>query len=73
MAGREVTLPFSGSELSIRRASSAFLHLQVPDAHLLWGLGTPDTFITLQPAMAGTVSGTPWPLGVPRRDGNPVG
>jgi len=64
--GREVTLPFAGAELSIRRASSTFLLLQTPGAHILWGLETPTTYVTLQPTFAGKVS--PVPDGGARRD-----
>ncbi|KAK4825681.1 hypothetical protein QYF61_001504 [Mycteria americana] len=55
--GREVTLPFAGAELSVRRASSSFLLLQTFGAHVLWGLETPAAYITLQPAFAGKVRG----------------
>ncbi|XP_072707738.1 SCO-spondin-like [Ciconia boyciana] len=55
--GREVTLPFAGAELSVRRASSSFLLLQTFGAHVLWGLETPAIYITLQPAFAGKVRG----------------
>ncbi|XP_056190274.1 LOW QUALITY PROTEIN: SCO-spondin-like [Falco biarmicus] len=55
--GREVTLPFAGAELSVRRASSSFLLLQTLGAHVLWGLETPATYITLQPTFAGKVRG----------------
>ncbi|KAM6142205.1 LOW QUALITY PROTEIN: SCO-spondin-like [Phoenicopterus ruber ruber] len=55
--GREVTLPFAGAELSVRRASSSFLLLQAAGAHVLWGLETPAAYITLQPAFAGRVRG----------------
>lgn len=56
--GREVALPFSGAELSVRRASSSFLLLQTLGAHVLWGLETPNIYITLQPTFAGKV----WPV-----------
>ncbi|XP_049654923.1 SCO-spondin-like [Accipiter gentilis] len=55
--GREVTLPFASTELSIRRASSSFLLLQTFGAHVLWGLETPAAYITLQPAFADKVRG----------------
>ena len=58
--GREVTLPFAGAELSVRRASSSFLLLQTLGAHILWGLETPATYITLQPTFAGKVSPACW-------------
>ena len=61
MDGREVTLPFAGAELSVRRASSSFLLLQTFGAHVLWGLETPAIYITLQPAFAGKVSPGPRP------------
>ncbi|CAM9200199.1 unnamed protein product [Bubo scandiacus] len=54
---REVTLPFAGAELSVRRVSSSFLLLQTFGAHILWGLEAPTTYITLQPAFAGKVRG----------------
>lgn len=59
MDGREVTLPFASTELSIRRASSSFLLLQTFGAHVLWGLETPAAYITLQPAFADKVSPSP--------------
>ncbi|KAM6032546.1 LOW QUALITY PROTEIN: SCO-spondin-like [Chlamydotis macqueenii] len=55
--GREVTLPFAGARLSVRRASSSFLLLRARGAHLLWGLDTPALYLTLPPAFAGKVRG----------------
>ncbi|KAK9395935.1 SCO-spondin [Crotalus adamanteus] len=54
--GREVALPFANAELTVRRASSAFLLLQAFGAHLLWGLEFPAAYITLQPSFAHKVS-----------------
>uniref|UniRef100_H9GNM8 SCO-spondin n=1 Tax=Anolis carolinensis TaxID=28377 RepID=H9GNM8_ANOCA len=55
--GQEATLPFTSSDLSIRRASSSFLLLQTFGAHVLWGLDSPATYITLQPSFANKVRG----------------
>ncbi|XP_070582937.1 LOW QUALITY PROTEIN: SCO-spondin-like [Erythrolamprus reginae] len=55
--GREVVLPFANADLTIRRASSAFLLLQAFGAHLLWGLDSPSAYITLQPSFAHKVRG----------------
>ncbi|KAM4684567.1 LOW QUALITY PROTEIN: SCO-spondin-like [Amazona ochrocephala] len=55
--GQEVTLPFAGAELSVRRVSSSFLLLQTFGAHVLWGVEAPAAYITLQPAFAHKVRG----------------
>ncbi|XP_030052234.1 SCO-spondin [Microcaecilia unicolor] len=55
--GREVTLPFLSADLSVRRASSSYLLVQTFGAHVLWGLGFPAVYITLQPVFAKKVLG----------------
>ncbi|XP_058038766.1 SCO-spondin-like [Ahaetulla prasina] len=55
--GQDVALPFGNADLTIRRASSAFLLLQAFGAHLLWGLEFPAAYITLQPGFAHKVRG----------------
>ncbi|XP_062426817.1 LOW QUALITY PROTEIN: SCO-spondin-like [Rhea pennata] len=55
--GKAVTLPFAGADVTIRRASSAFVLLQALGAHVLWGLETPALYITLPPAYADKVRG----------------
>lgn len=70
MDGREVTLPFAGAELSVRRASSSFLLLRAWGADVLWGLGDAAAYITLQPAFAGKVTrATTW-RGAPQHRGS---
>lgn len=59
MDEREVTLPFTSTELSVRQVSSSFLLLQTFGAHILWGLETPTTYITLQPVFANKVIPVP--------------
>ncbi|XP_077160383.1 SCO-spondin-like isoform X2 [Paroedura picta] len=55
--GQEVALPYGSADLTIRRASSAFLLLQTFGAHLLWGTDFPAVYITLQPQFANKVRG----------------
>ena len=51
--GQDVGLPWSGAGgLSITRASSTFLLLRWPGAHVLWGTSDPAAYITLDPRHA---------------------
>uniref|UniRef100_A0A8D0TL61 SCO-spondin n=1 Tax=Sus scrofa TaxID=9823 RepID=A0A8D0TL61_PIG len=56
--GQDVGLPWSGAGgLSITRASSTFLLLRWPGAHVLWGTSDPAAYITLDPRHAHQVQG----------------
>ncbi|XP_004594559.2 SCO-spondin [Ochotona princeps] len=56
--GQDVPLPWMGARgLSVSHASSTFLLLRWPGVHILWGVGDPAVYITLDPRLAHQVQG----------------
>ncbi|OWK06839.1 SSPO [Cervus elaphus hippelaphus] len=56
--GQDVALPWSAAGgLSVSRASSSFLLLRWPGAHILWGVSDAAAYITLDPRHAQQVQG----------------
>lgn len=51
--GQDVSLPWMGAQgLSVSHASSTFLLLRWPGVQILWGVGDPAAYITLDPRLA---------------------